>query len=182
MNDKAQWLEINEKHLAATLAWIRLRLQRLAESPAEPIKDDQQSSHGWFKRDKTTDNKRLPAPSSVPSDEALELARQEMVELENNDPPPALNLLTKYLGLSKFDRHVLALCAAMELDTRIASLCAKAQGDINKPYPTFALAFALFEDPDWNTLSPPRALAALAIAGIKPAGHSAFDSCIARSR
>jgi hypothetical protein len=154
MNDRAKWPEINDKHLAATVNWIRLRLQRLATSPADPIKDDQQSSSGWFKQNKTPNNKLLPAPSSIPSDEALELARQEMVNVENHDPPPALILLANRLGLSRFDRYVLALCAAMELDTRTALLCARAQDDPNKPYPTFALAFALFDDPDWNTMSP----------------------------
>jgi len=65
-----------------------------------------------------------------------------------------LILLADYLGLSQFDRYVLALCAALELDTGIAHLCARAQDDLNKPYPTFALTFALFDDPDWNALSP----------------------------
>jgi hypothetical protein len=154
MNNQAEWLEINDNHLAATVAWIRLRLRRLAVSPADPIKDHRRSSSGWFKRSKITDHKLLPPPSSVPSDDAIELARQEMVKFENHDPPPALILLANRVGLSKFDRHVLALCAALEIDTRIATLCAKAQDDPNKPYPTFALAFALFDDPDWNALSP----------------------------
>ena len=155
MNDQTKWLEINEKHLTATVAWIRLRLRRLAASPADQTIDDRRSSHGWFKRTKPTDtNKLLPAPSSIPSDEAVELAWQEMVKLEENDPPPALHLLGNYLGLSQFDRFVLALCTALELDTRIAYLCAKAQDDPNKAYPTFALAFAVFDDPDWNALSP----------------------------
>ena len=129
MNEKPNWLELNDRHLAATLSWIRLRLERLA-SPGK--------------------NKN----KSVTDSETVEQARQEMIKLEDNDPPPALNLLANHLGLTMFDRHVLALCTAMELDTRIAGLCANAQDDPNKPYPTFALAFALFDDPDWNSLSP----------------------------
>jgi hypothetical protein len=152
MNDQANWVEINEKHLAATLAWIRLRLQRLAPS-AKPI-DAEKKGCGWFSRSeevsRNNDNDKHPTPS----EEEVERARQEMVKLEENDPPPALNLLANRLGLSQFDRYVLALCAALELDTRIPSLCAKAQDDPNKSYPTFALAFALFYDPDWNVLSP----------------------------
>ena len=42
----------------------------------------------------------------------------------------------------------------MELDTRIPALCARAQDDANRPYPTFALAMVLFDDPVWNALSP----------------------------
>jgi AAA+ superfamily predicted ATPase len=37
---------------------------------------------------------------------------------------------------------------------RIPSLCARAQGDPHKPYPTFALASILFDKPVWNALSP----------------------------
>ena len=39
---------------------------------------------------------------------------------------------------------VLLLAAGMELDTRFGSLCARAQDDPQKPFPTFALALALF--------------------------------------
>jgi len=129
MNQPTNWLELNDRHLAATLSWIRLKLEQLA-SPGK--------------------NKNR----SVSGSKAVEQARQKMIKLEDNDPPPALNLLANHLGLTIFDRHVLALCTAMELDTRIAGLCANAQADLNKPYPTFALAFQLFDDPDWNSLSP----------------------------
>ena len=129
MNKKPNWLELNDRHLAATLSWIRLRLERL-------------SRPGKNKHRSVSDSK------------TVEQAWQEMIKLEDNDPPPALNLLANHLALTTFDRQVLALCTAMELDTRIAGLCANAQGDLNKPYPTFALAFALFDDPDWNSLSP----------------------------
>ena len=46
----------------------------------------------------------------------------------------------------------------MELDTRIPALCARAQDDPQRPYPTFALALALFDDPAWDVLSPERPL------------------------
>jgi len=127
--DEVQWVEINEQHLSATIHWIRMKLQKPVQS---------------------ADDKKPPAPES----EAIERVRQEILNLENFDPPPALNLLSSALGLSNFDQQVLALCTAMELDTGIASLCAKAQNDLNRAYPTFALAFVLFDDPDWNALSP----------------------------
>ena len=46
----------------------------------------------------------------------------------------------------------------MELDTRIAGLCARAQDDPQKNFPTFALALALFDEPSWDALSPERPL------------------------
>ncbi len=148
MSEQANWMENNDKYLAATVAWVRLRLQQLSQ-PVDESDDADKESSSWFKP-----AKKAQSSVKIPDSEAIELARQDMVKLENNDPPPALILLAKALNLSRFDRHVLALCAAIELDTRIAGLCAKAQGNLNKPYPTFALAFALFDDPDWNALAP----------------------------
>jgi hypothetical protein len=50
----------------------------------------------------------------------------------------------------------LLLCVAMELDTRIPSLCANAHDDPAKPYPTFALAMILFDAPAWDVLGTQR--------------------------
>jgi len=60
--------------------------------------------------------------------------------------------------LSRFERDVLLLCAGIELDTRLAGLCALAQHDPRQTSPTFALALALFDDPAWDALSPERPL------------------------
>jgi len=155
MSDQAQWMANNDHYLTALMTWIRLRLQQLAPPVMSPeSKEPETPPGGWFKRSKMEDNKLLPAPATNTNDDALALAYQEMIKLEQTTPPPALNLLANHLGLSTFDCNVLALCTAMALDTRMAGLCAQAQDDLNKAYPTFALAFALFDDPDWNALSP----------------------------
>ena len=73
-------------------------------------------------------------------------------------PAPALVLLGQQLGLSSFEQDVLLLCAAPELDMRVASLCAQAHSDASRAYPTFALALALFDEPVWDALSPDRPL------------------------
>jgi hypothetical protein len=92
-------------------------------------------------------------------DEQIELAAKKMAHFEARiDPPPALVLLTQRLGLSKFERNVLLLCIAVELDTRIPALCAEVQRNLAKPYPTFSVALAIFNDPAWEALSPERPL------------------------
>jgi len=73
-------------------------------------------------------------------------------------PPPELVTLAESLGLNEFERNVLLLCVASELDTSIAGLCAEALGEPSRPYPTFALALKLFEDAGWEALSPERPL------------------------
>ncbi len=77
----------------------------------------------------------------------------EMAMVEEMNPPPALRLLSQKLDLSDFERQVLLLCVAMELDPGIARLCAKALDNSHQPYPTFALALSLFDEPAWDALS-----------------------------
>ncbi len=69
-------------------------------------------------------------------------------------PPPALDKLSVAFGLSPFERDVLLLCAAAELDGSIPSCCARASGDSARPYPTFSLALAALAEPHWSALAP----------------------------
>jgi len=85
-------------------------------------------------------------------------AENEMEAFEADERPPALIALSRALGLNRFERNLLLLCAAMELDARIPDLCARAQGDHSRPYPTFALAMALFNERPLDMLSPLRPL------------------------
>src|SRR5262245_23904474 len=116
MNAAMGWSEHNLNYLAAALESLRPRLRR-----------------------------RAVAPTADRSDEAwnAELARAEQTAEElaaGFESTPALPALARRLGLTRFERDVLLLCAAMELDTRLGALCAEAQGDPHRPHPTFALA------------------------------------------
>ena len=77
-----------------------------------------------------------------------------MLTAESLHPSPAAVMLAEALGLSRFELNVVLLGAAAELDTRIAGLCAAAQGDDGRPYPTLAVALALLPDPDWSAVTP----------------------------
>jgi hypothetical protein len=77
---------------------------------------------------------------------------------EGRETPPALVNLSRKFGLSNFERDLLFLCVAMELDTKIPNLCARAQDDLSRPYPNYALAMALFDGAAWDALSPERPL------------------------
>src|SRR4029453_1299866 len=83
----------------------------------------------------------LEEPAASPKEPPVTEAKAELTE-----PASASAFLSQRLGLSLFEQNVLLLCAAMELDTRIAGLCARAQDDPPKPFPTFALALALFDE------------------------------------
>jgi hypothetical protein len=149
MNELERWQAGNDAYLAAAMHWLRLRLQNLAESTSGERVGSLVG--GLFTRGSS-------GPGGSATEAKIERAANAVAEAEQIDPPPALLILAQRLGLSRFEQKVLLLCAAMELDTRIADLCARAQDDPHRPYPTFALALAMFDDPAWDVLSPERPL------------------------
>jgi hypothetical protein len=150
MNNHDRWQKSNDAYLAAALNWLRLRLtglaaatERAADNAAPPAPD----------------RGTIPSPGcETPTEKSQSEAAAKIKAAETADPPPALMIMGQRFALSRFERQVLLLCAAMELDTRIAGLCARAQDDPGRAYPTFALALVLFDNPAWDALSPERPL------------------------
>lgn len=68
--------------------------------------------------------------------------------------PPTLETISQKFALSPFEQNILLLCAGMELDGEWGSLCARAMGDSEKPYPTFTLALSIFPNAHWNAIIP----------------------------
>jgi len=68
--------------------------------------------------------------------------------------PSALDHVSATFGLSSFERRLLVLCAAIELDSSIAALCASLLGDGAQSQPTFSLALAVLPDPHWSATTP----------------------------
>jgi hypothetical protein len=155
MNEQiATWEKNNETYLAAALAWLRERLAQLVDvAPEEPAAVGEPRRFGLFNRSRDEESPKLIAGPST-----LTQLVDRMAEAETADPPPALLILAHRLGLSRFEQEILLLCLGIELDTRLPTLCAQAQDDPNRPFPTFALAMALFDDPAWDALSPERPL------------------------
>jgi ATPase family associated with various cellular activities (AAA) len=167
MNDAERWQKNNDEYLAAALRWLRLRLLRLADrgqigSPPALAPERGESKKGflgWFFAEANHDEpKLLPPASDAVTGEQIAEAEAAMKAAASCDPPPALMILGRRFGLSAFEQELLMLCAAPELDTRIAAMCGRAQDDAARRSPTFALAFALFDDPVWDVLSPERPL------------------------
>jgi hypothetical protein len=148
MADPSAWHKTNEAYLAKVCALQRLRLTRFART-------------------------RPGANAAAQAEEVVNVAEltAEIEALENESPPPALVVLSRLFNLSRFERDLLLLCAGMELDTNAASMCAHAQGDSHRPFPTFALALALFDEPAWDVLSPERPLRRWRLIEINQPGH-----------
>ncbi|HLO89512.1 MAG TPA: ATP-binding protein [Nostocaceae cyanobacterium] len=66
---------------------------------------------------------------------------------------PALEQLCITFDLSEFERDVLLMCVAMELDRNFEDLCANAQDNSYLNYPTLSLALAVLPQPLWRILS-----------------------------
>ena len=161
------WLEENNRYLEASLEWLRLRLQRLIPEEPVPARAAVQSADGdnhesepasrlssWMKAWSVAPGvKLLPEGKPLSLDERISDAAGKRGAAANMDPPPALVMLANLFGLSPFERDTLLLCAALEFDPAIASLCGAAQGSLSRNYPTFSLAMSVFDDPRWDTLS-----------------------------
>jgi hypothetical protein len=121
------WLDANQQYLSAALAEVRLALERYVSRV----------------EGKSEDGKPLAE------------AGEEMRKAAEAMPgPPTLEVLTATFGLSAFERAILLLCSGMELDSRIARLCAAGQGDPQRAFPTFSLALAALPQPHWNAVNP----------------------------
>jgi ATP-dependent 26S proteasome regulatory subunit len=167
MSDTASWQEENTRALSAAIGWVRTLLQRHAESDEPPEVDAERDKPGergvWFRR------RRKPQAyfESGPAGTRLItgggggpplLAPADRPSPAAAIPPPALVTLRDRLELRPFELNILLLCAAMELDTSIAGLCARVQREPERAFPTFALALSLFDEPAWEALSPERPL------------------------
>ena len=129
MNEQTRWFEANNVFLTAAIQWLRQLLRR-------------------------EDGTNTDGEARIASE--IQKSFETMTAAAAISTPPALSTISQRLGLSTFEERLLLLCAAMELDTGIASLCARAQDIPERSYPTFALALTLFEEPRWDVLSPER--------------------------
>lgn len=86
---------------------------------------------------------------------ALDSAETKVAALHAALPAPsALDTLAALFQLSDFERDLLLLLAGVEMDARIASLCAQGSGQPQRPWATFGLALAVLPQPHWSAIAP----------------------------
>ncbi len=139
------WQSVNQSRLSAALAILKSVLRHHADLARRPVTGDNGSSH-------PPEEARPSDPSFGYLPEGRRLAANE--EPSDDGPSAALETLCATFGLSTFERSVLLLCAGIELDSAFAPLCAGAQGDANRAFPTFSLALAALPDAHWSALTP----------------------------
>ena len=122
------WHQANQRYLMARLALVRRALTRHAGRVQDIPKAEE------------------------PDDSAME---HRVVEAARALPSPsALDSLCTAFGLSPFECDLLLLCAGIDLDSTFAQLCAAAQGNPHRPFPTFSLTVAALPEAHWSALTP----------------------------
>ncbi len=124
--------------------------------------EDDRTTNGQAPDDRTTDGQALTAAlAAVLARLDTHAARATRTPAEPADrppapeaPPAALEALTTCFGLSDFERDIVLLAAAAELEPTTAPRCAAASGDPDRAYPTFSLALAALDAPHWSALTP----------------------------
>lgn len=136
------WREANQRYLSVALASVRRALERQAQKIRDASAIKPPSAVPESEPDTVT---TTPVPDSTP------------ITSTSDDTPtfmPALEILCTTFRLSPFERDVLLLCAGVELNSAFASLCAAAQDDASRAYPTFSLALACLPEAHWSALAP----------------------------
>jgi len=159
----------NQAFLQAGMVWLRACLQSQVTSvPAEP---EAHPSGLWrLGREKTA----VTAPPGAPSSSSgIDSARAAFDQAAATEPAPALVELAARLDLSRFERDLLLLAAAPEIDPGLPDLLAAVPGCASRA-PSFALAMSLFAEPRWDALSPQRPLRALRLVEVHQTGAGAL--------
>lgn len=128
--DTEEWRAANDEYISATVAWVLSRLESLVAG--------------------------ADASSVEASEKEQKLREDRLTRLESES---TLHQLADRFELSLFEIHLLSLCLAFELDSRVAHCCGELQPTRHQPFPTLGLALRLFpESADWAVASSSRPL------------------------
>src|SRR5688500_14948413 len=126
------WAELNQRHLMTTVGVVRRLLERrLSGSADAPASEDASQTENGVASNRE--------PAGEPP--------------VGMSPPQALEQLCAALNLSSFERDLLLLCAAVDLDAQVAALLSTAQKGARSA-PTFGLALALHPEAHWSATIP----------------------------
>lgn len=154
--DAAQsaWLAANQQALAAAFRRLSVRLQSslaLARSQAGGAGSGRDADSGDLRGSAAEDAVEIAdgadGGSAVAGAQAASAIAAAAIE------PPAFERIVQVFGLSGFERDVLLLAAAVEMDPALATLVAAVQQSRHRTL-SFGLALGLLEGAHWSALSP----------------------------
>jgi hypothetical protein len=164
------WFEDNQWYLSSQLRRLRLLLQRRVmwlrrqwrHDPLQPYHamviseaqadwllagEDHQAEARFYQ-----DDPEAAEVSRMITKIEQEMAGQTRVMMDAGTPP-ALEMLVQLFRLTVFERNLVLLCLAPELDPTFERLYAYVQDDLNRKYVTPHLALTLFTGEGWDRLS-----------------------------
>lgn len=159
MTTDATWQERNQAYLTAALAWLRARIDARLAAPAVAVAEAPPiEPQTGFPLATLWRRPVAPAAPAAPiallaapgGTGALDRAASALEDATRGDPAPALLDLARRLDLTPFERNVLLLAIARELDPALVAMPGRT--------PSFALAMTLFDDAAWEAMAPDRAL------------------------
>lgn len=162
-----RWSAVNKRCLDLELQRIRLLLERRMLWLRKLWKQDPLQAHQGLvisdaKADLliTGDDGSAEAQFYAKEPRAAAIARAlaetdhaistEVDALAERGEAAAIDVLVRLFGLSRFERDVVLLCLAPELDPSFEWLYAYVQDDVTRKYPTPHLALSLFGGDDWQ--------------------------------
>ena len=175
-----QFREFNDGYVTAAVAWVRAlltdRMEQTLQVPRKAVR--KKGFWAWLFGDAdfaVVDEGESPANPKPCVTEALKQYILVQDSLKQAGCNSSISQLVQRFDLSEFEKNILLLCLAYELDTRVGWLCGGIQDKPHRPYPTFGLAMLLFEDGDWSALLPERPLRQFRLLSIRqPAGTPLF--------
>jgi len=146
------WSAANQEYLRSGLARLRLLLERRILWQRKVwksglAKESQSSFQGLIITDSEADLLLNPDEAAAEAhfyehdDDARAISRRLSEETQIlNGTPPALEIVTHLFHLGPFERDVLLLCLAPDIDAGFERLYAYVQDDANRKYPTAHVA------------------------------------------
>lgn len=92
--------------------------------------------------------------SKINQEYSAEISQITALEKSNLSPPSTIEQLCQIFSLSPWERDILLLCAAIEVNGSSANLYAAVNGNPQMTYPTFKLALEILSEKNWQALTP----------------------------
>ena len=162
--------------LVGAVAWVRRRLagrsgdEVPAEGSAGASEDEPPAARPFRRRWEPAGVTAVGTEAEPePAAPATQAVTPDHTDGDDGDGVVTLVGLGQRFGLDRFERDVLLLCVAVELDPTLRDQCARLHGNPAMRYPSFAVALVALPSPSWAALSPEGPLRGFRLVEVEPA-------------
>ena len=151
------WLKTNQKHLVESINQVKTLLKQhlnQQHNPAQQQQSLEKNSTILLNNNTNNVNSNNDVVDGVKGEEEGGLWSVERLGV--------------MFGLSWFEKQIIVLCVAQELDSEVKTLIAQIHGNPNMIYPTFGLALTCFPNTHWSALTPTSPLRRFRLIDINP--------------